>query len=131
MINSNSPLNIKLIKKCPVCTQEYQQSTIQILEENEYGLLTYASCHKCGSNLLTKFSSLPQGIIGNAILTDLKPQEVMDFVAGYELEADQILDMQEMIHTNKLINNFSAEGGFASRSGSEISGPNVGEKDKI
>ena len=33
MINSNSPLNIKLIKKCPVCANEYNQSQIQVLHD--------------------------------------------------------------------------------------------------
>ena len=106
MINSNSPLNIKLIKKCPVCANDYNQSQIQVLHESDYGILTYATCKKCSSNLLTKFSSLPQGIVGNAILTDLKPQEVIDFAIGDDLEADQILDMQKMIKDNSLINNF-------------------------
>ena len=106
MINSNSPLNIKLIKKCPVCAKEYNQAKIQILEESEYGLLTYATCSQCGSSLLTRFSSLPQGIIGNAILTDLKAQEVMDFAIGDDLTPDEALSMQEMIYKNNLINNF-------------------------
>jgi hypothetical protein len=106
MLHTNNPLNIKLIKKCPVCTKEYNQAKIQILEESDYGLLTYATCSQCGSNLLTKFSSLPQGIVGNAILTDLKPQEVMDFAIGDELTADEALNVQEMIYKNELINSF-------------------------
>jgi len=106
MINNfQSPLNLKLIKKCPVCNVDYQQSMIQVLDESEYGLLTYATCKSCGANLLTKFASLPQGVIGNAILTDLKPQEVMDFAAQDELSDDGVLDIQYMISKKELVNN--------------------------
>ena len=98
MINSfNSPLNLKLIKKCPICSVDYQPANVQILDENEFGVLTYASCGSCKSNLLTKFTSLPQGVIGNAILTDLSPQEVLDFATDNEIEADDVLDIQALL----------------------------------
>ena len=99
MINNlNAPLNLKLIKKCPICATDYNQSMIQVLDESEYGILTYASCKDCGANLLTKFASLPQGVIGNAILTDLTPQEVLDFAVGDEISADEVLDIQGLLN---------------------------------
>ena len=107
MINSfNSPTNLHLIKKCPICSADYEQSSVQVLDENEFGVLTYASCHSCRANLLTKFTSLPQGVIGNAILTDLSPQEVLDFAAKSPVEADEVLDIQAMLSKKELIKNF-------------------------
>ncbi|MCB9802560.1 hypothetical protein H6761_00885 [Candidatus Nomurabacteria bacterium] len=106
MLNTNHPLSLKLIKSCPICSNVYEQTKIQILEESEYGILTYVTCQNCGANLLTKISTLAQGLVGQAILTDLKASEVMDFAVGNDLEADQVLKMQEMIHQNQLINNF-------------------------
>lgn len=107
MINNfNSPLNLKLIKKCPICSSDYHQSNIQILDESDFGVLTYASCNSCKSNLLTKFTSLPQGIIGNAILTDLSPQEVLDFATESDIEADDVLGIQAMLSKKELIKNF-------------------------
>jgi hypothetical protein len=106
MINNfNSHLGLKLIKKCPVCQSDYQQAMMQVLEESDYGILTYASCQGCGANLLTKFSVLPQGVIGNAILTDLKPQEVLDFAERKNLSADEVLDVQYLLDNQELINN--------------------------
>ncbi|OGY93525.1 MAG: hypothetical protein A2406_02745 [Candidatus Komeilibacteria bacterium RIFOXYC1_FULL_37_11] len=107
MISSfNSPLNLHLIKKCPICSADYQQSNVQVLDENELGILTYASCLSCRANLLTKFTSLPQGVIGNAILTDLSPQEVLDFASQSPIEADDVLDIQTMLSKKELIKNF-------------------------
>lgn len=104
MINSlNSPANLKLIKKCPICSSDYKQSMIQVLDENEYGVLTYATCSNCSANLLTKFTSLPQGVIGNAILTDLSPAEVLDFAADSDLSADDVLNIQHLLSKKELI----------------------------
>ena len=103
MLPVNHPLSLKLIKKCPICLTDYQQSMVQVLDENEFGLLTYATCAYCGANLLTRFASLPQGFIGNAILTDLIPQEVMDFAVGDDLTADEILTLHEQLKQKDLI----------------------------
>lgn len=103
---SHLPINLRLIRKCPVCSNDYQQSMIQVLDETELGVLTYATCSKCGANLLTKLSSVPQGVVGNAILTDLKPQEVMDYAIGDDLSADDVLTMRELINNKELINKF-------------------------
>ncbi|MBT4850298.1 hypothetical protein HON36_05635 [Candidatus Parcubacteria bacterium] len=102
----NSPLNLRLIKKCPICNVDYQQSMIQVLDESEYGVLTYATCKSCGANLLTKFASLPQGVIGNAILTDLTPQEVLEFADGDGINDDDVLDIQHLLSKKELVNNF-------------------------
>jgi len=107
MINNfNSSLNLKLIKRCPVCAQDYHQSMIQVLDESEYGVLTYSTCNNCHSNLLTKFSSLPQGIVGNAILTDLQVQEVMDFAKLDDLGEDDVIYIQQALSQKDLIKNF-------------------------
>lgn len=103
--NFHAPMNLRLIKKCPICSSDYKQSMVQVLDENEYGVLTYATCHSCSSNLLTKFSTLPQGVIGNAILTDLSPEEVLDFATEDELAADDILDIQALLSKQELIKN--------------------------
>jgi len=106
MINNfHSPLNLNLIKKCPICSSDYRQTDVQILDENEFGVLTYATCLSCKANLLTKFTSLPQGVIGNAILTDLSPQEVLDFAEDSDIEADDVLDIQAMLSKKELIKN--------------------------
>ena len=103
--NFNSSQNLRLIRQCPICNIEYKQSQIQILEESEFGVLTYASCQSCGANLLTKFATLPQGLIGNAILTDLQPQEVLDFASGDDLKADDVLALYQLISKKELITN--------------------------
>ncbi|MBP9802534.1 hypothetical protein KBC40_03015 [Patescibacteria group bacterium] len=103
---NNNPSNLKIVRRCPVCASEYNQNKIQVLEESEYGLLTYITCQTCGSNLLTKISTLSQGLVGQAILTDLKAIEVINFAGGDDLTADEVLQMQFNLYNKKLINQF-------------------------
>lgn len=99
----NLPLNLRLLKHCPVCQREYQSSLVQILSENESGLLTYMTCAFCGAHLLTKLSARPQGVVGNAILTDLLADEVMPFTAFDEISSDDVLQVHELLNKKEFI----------------------------
>ena len=100
----NLPLNLRLIKHCPVCQREYQQTLVQVLSENEFGLLTHMTCAHCGAHLLTRLSTMPQGVVGNSILTDLQADEVMSFIANDEISADDVLRVHQMLENQELIN---------------------------
>lgn len=100
----NLPLNLRLIKNCPVCQREYRQNMVQILSENEFGLLTHMTCAHCGAHLLTRLSTMPQGVVGNSILTDLQADEVMSFLNHDEISADDVLRVHQLLEDNKLIN---------------------------
>ncbi len=100
----NLPLNLRLIKHCPVCQREYRQTLVQILSENEFGLLTHMTCAHCGAHLLTRLSTMPQGVVGNSILTDLQADEVMNFLHQDEVSADDVLRVHQLLEEKKLIN---------------------------
>lgn len=100
----NLPLNLRLIKHCPVCQREYQKTLVQILSENEFGLLTHVTCAHCGAHLLTRLASMPQGVIGNSILTDLQADEVMGFITFDEISADDVLSVHQLLDNKELIN---------------------------
>jgi len=102
--NPDMSLNLRLIKKCPVCELEYKKSMIKVLDENESGMLTYASCLSCGASLLTKFATMSQGVIGNAILTDLQAHEVVDFANSNSLSSDDVLNIYDEIDDGFLNN---------------------------
>ncbi len=100
--NLNSPLNLRLIRNCPICQHEFKLNAIQVLNENDFGVLTYMICSFCGARLLTKLATMPQGVVGNAILTDLKAEEVMDFAGGAEsVQADDVLAVHKLINNQE------------------------------
>ena len=107
--NFNLPLNLRLILNCPICQREYQPNAVQVLKESDFSWLTYITCHTCGAHLLTKFASLPQGVVGNAILTDLNPEEVIDFAQRAIIEADDVLAVHELINKQEFFKQIRLE----------------------
>ncbi|MFA5126597.1 MAG: hypothetical protein WC465_01180 [Patescibacteria group bacterium] len=105
--NYNLPLNLRLIRNCPICQREYMAANVQVLSESEFGVLTYATCSVCGAHLLTKFSNLPQGVVGNAILTDLQAQEVLSFAEQLAVSGDDVLAAHQLLLNKELINEIS------------------------
>ena len=89
--------SLKLIQKCPVCNHDYTEGRIEILDEHEQGFLAYLTCGFCSSSIIVRVMTMPHGLIGNAILTDLTSAEVMDFALEPEVGSDNVLDLHRLI----------------------------------
>ncbi|HLC63918.1 MAG TPA: hypothetical protein VJK25_01025 [Patescibacteria group bacterium] len=89
--------SLKLIQKCPVCNHDYTEGKIEILDEAEQGFLAYLTCGFCSSSIIVRVMTMPHGLIGNAILTDLTSAEVMDFALEPEVGSDNVLDLHRLI----------------------------------
>jgi hypothetical protein len=74
-----NPFNLRLVQHCPVCRAESASAKVEILEELGSSFLAYLSCVRCGSSLIVRVITMPQGLVGNAILTDLSSEEVVRF----------------------------------------------------
>jgi hypothetical protein len=97
--------SIRLVQNCPVCNRKYQQNRVQIIDEFGKSFLAYLTCNFCQSNLIVKVISMPQGLVGNAILTDLNPEEVLRFSDGTRISGDDILNIHQSINNNEILNN--------------------------
>ena len=90
--------SLKLVQKCPVCARDYADGKIDILGENERSFLAYLTCGHCFSNIIVRVMTMPHGLIGNAILTDLTATEVMDFSLEPEIISDNVLEIHQLIN---------------------------------
>lgn len=97
--------SIRLVQNCPVCDRKYQPNRVQIIDEFGNSFLAYLTCNFCQSNLIVKVISMPQGLVGNAILTDLSPEEVLRFSDGIKVTADDILNVHQSLTKNEIFNN--------------------------
>jgi hypothetical protein len=77
---------------------------VQIIDERGNSFLAYLTCAFCHSNLIVRVMSLPQGLIGSAILTDLLPTEVLRFSEDPPLSLDDILAVHQAMQINELFN---------------------------
>lgn len=97
----NSPdknfFSLKLIQSCPLCGRDYQDNRLQIIDEAENELLAYLSCQTCQGRVLARVTILPQGLVGNAILTDLESDEVSRFSKEGLVDANFVLEMHQQI----------------------------------
>ncbi len=90
--------SLKLVQKCPVCNHDYTEGKIEILDENEQGFLAYLTCGHCSSSIIVRVMTMPHGLIGNAILTDLSAIEVMDYTLEPEIISDNVLEIHQLIN---------------------------------
>jgi len=89
---------LRLIQKCPVCGSDYTEGRIEILDEDEKSFLVYLSCGFCSSGLIVRVMTLPHGLIGNAILTDLAAPEVLSFSESPTVLGNHVLEIHELIN---------------------------------
>ena len=96
--------SIRLVQNCPVCNRKYQPNRVQIIDEFGNSFLAYLTCNFCQSNLIVKVISMPQGLVGNAILTDLSPEEVLRFSDAVAVSGDDILNVHQSLSNNEIYN---------------------------
>ncbi|MCX6785988.1 MAG: hypothetical protein NTZ18_04020 [Candidatus Komeilibacteria bacterium] len=92
--------SVRLIQKCPVCNNDYNEGRVEILEENEYSFLAYLTCGFCASSIIVRVMTMPHGLVGNAILTDLTAAEVAVYGAEPSVVSDQVLAIHQLIDSN-------------------------------
>ncbi len=88
---------MRLIQKCPVCNRDYSGGRIEILSESEQSFLAYMSCGLCASSIIVRVLTLPHGLVGNAILTDLNGSEVLNFSAAEPVLSNQVLELHQLV----------------------------------
>ncbi|MFW0837965.1 MAG: hypothetical protein ACKKL5_03110 [Candidatus Komeilibacteria bacterium] len=94
--------SIRLVQQCPVCNRQYQENRVQIIAEDNNTFLAYMTCHFCQSNIIVRVFSLPQGLVGSAILTDLAPTEVLHFMNQSVVSANDVLAVHQLTRNGRL-----------------------------
>ena len=108
MEQSNN-LSLKLIQRCPACQAIFQQTMVTVLTETEFSLLAHLRCANCQVNLLANVMNTPQGLLGNAMLTDMTAPEAGELLDGKFISEDEFLDIYKFISKNNLINNLRSD----------------------
>lgn len=92
--------HLRLIQSCPVCGRDYQEPMLRLLGEGEKDVLAHLTCAQCQSKILVKVAMTPNGVIGNALLTDLFPEEVGQFSKSGVVDANFVLSVHEHLFIN-------------------------------
>ena len=101
MFNSHN-LSLKLIQRCPACNAAFQQAQISIVQETDFTLLAHMQCQQCRVNLLANVVNMPQGLVGNAILTDIQLEEVGKLLDFEAMEDNYFLNVYNFVRQKDL-----------------------------
>ena len=109
MIPSSHQLSLKLIERCPSCHASIPHANIHILDETEMKLLAHLACAHCLSKYLTFIVNHPQGLVGNAILTDLNYRETLHLMNHDAFDEDEFLQLFKLVSRKDFLNNITIE----------------------
>lgn len=87
-----SPEGLKLISRCPLCSEPYKPFQASIVEEKEEAQLLHIECNKCHSNMVALIVSGHMGLTSVGLITDLTSQDVERFKDAQAISQDQVLD---------------------------------------
>lgn len=104
-LNGRKEASLMLIKKCPLCNNNYYPDKLEILDEAGNTFLAYLSCNNCGSHLIVRVIASPHGLVGTASITDLQANEVMSFSEEEVISANEIIELIEILRKNGLMSN--------------------------
>lgn len=107
MFPASHQLSLKLLEKCPSCTAMVPQKNIQVIDEGELYVLAHISCGSCSAKHLASIAAYPQGIMGNAIPTDLTAPEAMDALMRKALTENDVLELYRLIHGDRFASSFT------------------------
>lgn len=96
-------LSLKLIQRCPACEMPFQQAQVTILSETNLTVLAHLHCTNCRVNLLANVVNMPQGLVGNAMLTDLTVAEALRLLELKQLTEDDFLSLYKSIKNTGMI----------------------------
>ncbi|MCR4280160.1 MAG: hypothetical protein NUV82_01895 [Candidatus Komeilibacteria bacterium] len=76
---------------------------VQIIEEWGNSFLAYMTCTFCQSSIMVRVMSMPQGLVGSAILTELSPEEITKFSEQEGINANDVLRVYEVNQSSGLL----------------------------
>lgn len=74
-----SPEGLKLISRCPLCSESYQPFQASIVEEKEEAQLLHIQCRKCQSCIVALIVNGQLGLTSVGLITDLTSGDVEFF----------------------------------------------------
>src|SRR5690606_24858519 len=95
-----SPEGLRLISKCPLCSEQYQPFQANIVEEKAEAQLVHIQCHKCQSAIVALIVKGQIGLTSVGLITDLNSADVEKFKDAPAISEAQVFEAFETL-TNK------------------------------
>jgi hypothetical protein len=87
--------------RCSVCSHNFQQEKLVVLEENQQQSIFHALCPNCKTATLIFLSSTHSGLVSLGMATDLNQEEAKKFFGQEALNVDEVIDVHSYLFQDK------------------------------
>ena len=96
-----SPEGLKLISKCPLCSEEYQPFQASIVDEKDDAQLVHIECRKCQSSIVALIVNGQLGLTSVGLITDLTSEDVQNFKDSQALSEEDVFAAFQQLQSAK------------------------------
>jgi hypothetical protein len=96
-----SPEGLRLISKCPLCSEQYQPFQASIVEEKADAQLVHITCRKCQSSVVALIVDGHLGLSSIGLITDLSSSDVERFKTSPAITEQHIFAAYKELKDNK------------------------------
>jgi len=89
---------LKLMRECPVCSNEYSMQHVRVIERYQGSHLVHVTCPSCSHALLAIVLVSQIGMSSVGMMTDLAPDDLPRIKARDGITSEDILDLHEILH---------------------------------
>jgi len=86
-----SPDGLRLISKCPLCSEQYQPFQASIVEEKAEAQLVHIKCRRCESAVVALIVDGQLGLSSIGLITDLSSDDVELFKDAEPIQEEDVL----------------------------------------
>lgn len=103
--NQNKPLKYDEIEKiasyCPFCNTSFFPKKASVIGESNESWLLHVNCDHCASSIVLLLLISEVGVSSFGLVTDLTGNDVMRFKGSSGLEADDLINLYEILFLSK------------------------------
>lgn len=97
-----SPEGLKMISRCPLCSEQYQPFQASIVEEKQDAQLVHITCRKCHSSMVALLVNGQLGLTSIGLITDLSSDDVEKFKDAHPLTEEDVFRAFEELSSQSL-----------------------------
>lgn len=92
--------DIKIVRGCPVCKEEYGLDDMFVLEENKGTHLVHSTCPHCRNAIMSVVLISKVGMSSVGVLTDLNIEDALRLKEASPINQDMVIDFHDFFRNN-------------------------------
>jgi len=108
MLTPKTPLDnwqeaLKLINRCPICSESYTPEKAKVFAKNETAHLVHITCEKCQSYFVAMILMMGQGLSSVGMVTDLNYEDIRRLNKLPAISTDEAIESYSAIQEERFL----------------------------